>query len=248
MQSMTIEELKAYKQSVITEAVTKGLDKTVPMKDSGVEWIGKIPTKIELTKLKYVGKFLKGPFGSAVKKSMFVEKNINTYKIYEQKNVIYQNITLGNYYITESDYNALSAFAINEGDILVSCAGTIGASYIVPENFERGIINQALMRIRLFNTIDKKYFLYLFLSIMEEEAPKFSNGSAMKNIPPFDSLKNFYIPLPTIQEQHVIANYLDKKCADIDNLISIKQQKIDELKEYKKSLIYEYVTGKKEIA
>lgn len=244
----TIEELKIYKQSVITEAVTKGLDKTAPMKDSGVEWIGQIPESWELSKLKYIGKFVKGPFGSAIKKSMFVIKADHTYKVYEQKNVIYKNMELGDYYITESDFNTLSTFEVKEGDVLISCAGTIGANYIVPTRFEKGIINQALMRVRLFNEIDKRLFVYIFLTILEQEIPKYSNGSAMKNIPPFDSLKNFFIPFPNLLEQRQIADYLDKKCADIDSLISIKQQKIEELKEYKKSLIYEYVTGKKEVA
>lgn len=243
-----IEKLKAYKQSMITEAVTKGLDYTVPMKDSGVEWIGKIPAHWSLWRIGDIGDFKKGPFGSAVKKEMFVEKGPNTYKVYEQKNAIYKDIELGYYYLPQEDYDRLEAFAVQAGDIIVSCAGTIGESYIIPKNYEEGIINQALMRIRLNSRVDAEFFINVFSGIMNLETPKYSNGSAMKNIPPFNCLLKFLLPCPTIEEQKLIVEYIREKSLHIVRLIAIKQSKIEKLEQYKRSLIYEYVTGKKEVS
>lgn len=243
-----IEKLKAYKQSMITEVVTKGLDPSVPMKDSGVEWVGKIPEHWGLMRVSDIGDFKKGPFGSAVKKEMFVEKGPNTYKVYEQKNAIYKDASLGYYYLPQEDYNRLISFAVQPGDMIVSCAGTIGESFIMPENCEEGIINQALMRVRLNGKVNHAFFVYVFSCIMDLETPKYSNGSAMKNIPPFNYLLKFLLPCPPVSEQDAIVTELASRCEMVDQLIAIKQKKIDKLNEYKKSLIYEYVTGKREVS
>ena len=96
-----------------------------------------------------IAEYKKGPFGSSVTVDMFVEKGENTYKVYEQKNAINADSTLGWYYLTERDYRSLQDFSVRSGDIIVSCAGTIGKCYILPENTEPGIINQALMRVRI---------------------------------------------------------------------------------------------------
>lgn len=242
-----IEKLKAYKQSLITEVVTKGLDPTVPMKDSGVDWIGEIPEHWNMLRIGDVGKFRKGPFGSAIKKEMFVEKSIATYKVYEQKNAIYKDAALGYYYISEEDYKRLESFSIQAGDVIVSCAGTIGESFIIPAVYERGIINQALMRVRLNDKLNPDLFIHIFSCIMNLETPKYSNGSAMKNIPPFNYLLKFLLPYPPTVEQDKIVDYIKQKCSQIDRLIAIKQAKIEKLEQYKRSLIYEYVTGKKEV-
>ncbi len=242
-----IETLEEYKKSIITEAVTKGLDPDVEMKDSGIEWVGMIPKNWSVTRMQEIGTYKKGPFGSAITKNMFVEKDDNTYKVYEQKNAIYKNVELGYYYIPFSIYKRLKEFAIIPQDIIVSCAGTIGECYIMPNNMEKGIINQALMRIRLKENINKNYFIYVFDIILTYANLKYSNGSAMKNIPPFSVLKKLGIPLPSVQEQEKIANYLDDFCNEIDGVIVDKKKQLETLEQYKKSLIYEYVTGKKEV-
>lgn len=163
----SIDEYKELKQSVIFEAVTKGVNSNVELKNSGNEWIGMMPSNKRLTKVKYCGNFKKGPFGSAITKDMFVEKGANTFKVYEQKNAIYSDCTLGYYYISKDKYEELQGFAIQPRDIIVSCAGTIGKTYVLPDNCEPGIINQALMRIRLYDKIDRTYFSYLFESLLE---------------------------------------------------------------------------------
>ena len=247
IQQAQIEKLKEYKQSVITEAVTKGIDPNVPMKDSGVEWIGEVPSNYLMKKMGWIADYKKGPFGSSIKISMFVPKGENTYKVYEQKNAIYKDEKLGSYYISKEKFEELSSNEVLPGDIIVSCAGTIGECYQMPENMESGIINQALMRVRLNSEIIPEYFLYLFDAVISKASQSASNGSAMKNIPPFDVLKNIRVFIPSIDLQRKIVDFLNKKCRNIQCLLSLKQTKIEKLEEYKKSLIYEYVTGKKEV-
>ena len=135
-------------------------------------------------------------------KNLFVPKSDDTIKVYEQKNAIKKDATLGEYYITKEYYEEkMLAFTVIPGDIIVSCAGTIGETFILPENSERGIINQALMRMRLFKPIYSKYFLLYFDFILKQNVRKNSKGSAIKNIPPFSILKNYLVPLPPVAEQ-----------------------------------------------
>ncbi|UKK56216.1 restriction endonuclease subunit S [Prevotella communis] len=248
LQETMIEELKAYKQSVIRETITKGLGSNVFMKKSGSLWIGDFPNTWKLTRMGDVGEYKKGPFGSAITLDMFVPKGEKTIKVYEQQNAIKKDWTLGYYYISEDYFNSnLKSFEVLPNDLIVSCAGTIGEVYQLPQGIERGIINQALMRMRINDTIHLSYFLYVFDLILKGEAERSSNGTAIKNIPPFSVLKKILIPLPPFSEQQEISSYLDEKCSEIDSLIALKLAKIEELKEYKKSVIYEYVTGKKEV-
>lgn len=118
-----------------------------------------IPKNWALTRLDQIGVYKKGPFGSALTKSMFVPKSIDSVKVYEQKNAIQKNHELGDYYITNEYYlSKMKGFTVEPGDIIVSCAGTIGETYVLPKNIELGIINQALMRMNIVKSIDIDYF------------------------------------------------------------------------------------------
>ena len=141
---------------------------------------------------------------------MFVPKSCQTYKVYEQKNAINKDCTLGSYYITKEKYDSLISFAVQPYDIIVSCAGTIGETYVLPANTQEGIINQALMLIRLFSKEIERFYLLYFDFILKDEAYRNSKGTAIKNIPPFDVLKNFYIPIPPIEEQKRILDEVDR--------------------------------------
>ena len=112
----------------------------------------------------------------------------------------------------------MNGFEVKSGDIIVSCAGTIGETFILPDNIEKGIINQALMRIRLFNSVNKTYFLIYFDYIIKKEAQQSSKGSAIKNIPPFDVFKQMLFPVPPIQEQQRIIQKLSKIMETIEFL------------------------------
>ena len=132
-----------------------------------------IPQNWRWEKLGNIGIYKKGPFGSALTKSMFVPKSENTVKVYEQKNAIQKDASLGEYYITKEYFDSkMKGFVVESGDIIVSCAGTIGETYIMPDNIEFGIINQALMRMNIVQSLDITYFLIYFDNVLKMEAQR----------------------------------------------------------------------------
>ena len=170
-----------------------------------------IPNSWKWVRLGDLGFYKKGPFGSALTKSMFVPKGNGAIKVYEQKNAIKKDVKLGKYYIKREYFEEkMKGFELFAGDIIVSCAGTIGETYVMPDNFERGIINQALMKIKLFEPTYVSYFLMYFDFILKKNAKMNSKGSAIKNIPPFEILKKYLVPLPPLAEQKRIVAKLEE--------------------------------------
>ena len=192
-----------------------------------------VPEGWEWCKLDDLAFYKKGPFGSSLTKSMFVPDSPDAYKVYEQKNAISKDATLGHYFIDKDKYEELKCFTVQSEDIIVSCAGTIGETYVLPLNLREGIINQALMLIRLFDKSISDFYLLYFDFMLKSEAAKESKGTAIKNIPPFDILKNFYIPLPPFAEQQRIVAESERWFTLIDTVeqgksdlqIAIKQTK-----------------------
>ena len=178
--------------------------------------------------------YKKGPFGSALTKSIFVPKSENTVKVYEQQNAINKDWTLSRYYITNEYYQKMKSFTVHSGDIIVSCAGTIGESYVIPNDAETGIINQALMIIRTNEKVNKTFYLYLFNKVIKAFSEKYSNGSAIKNIPPFSDLKSFRVAIPTIEEQNKISMFLSL----IDDRITVQNKIISKYETLIKGLSY----------
>lgn len=149
---------------------------------------------------------------------MFVPDSPSAYKVYEQKNAIQKDHTLGSYFIDEEKYRELSGFKVEPNDIIVSCAGTIGETYIMPNDIREGIINQALMLIRLHLKDIQDFYLLYFDFILKAEAAKESKGTAIKNIPPFDVLKSFLIPIPPLAEQGRILEEVNKLMSFVDSI------------------------------
>ena len=178
----------------------------------------------------------KGPFGSAVTKDMFVPKSDDSVKVYEQQNAINKDWSLERYFLpNEYALTKLKSFEVHGGDIIVSCAGTIGEIYEIPEDAEVGIINQALMRVRVNESIvDKKMFIIAFSNMIDVFSRTHSNGSAIKNIPPFADLKPMGVMMPSMDEQQKVSGYFEK----IDNLITLHQRKCEKLKELKKYMLH----------
>ncbi|ECV9718661.1 hypothetical protein F2N09_05715 [Campylobacter upsaliensis] len=168
-----------------------------------------IPNSWAWVKLGDICEMKKGPFGSAITKDMFIPNGNNAVKIYEQKNAIQKSETLGEYYISLEHFEKLKQFEVFENDIIVSCAGTIGEIFRIPKNAPKGIINQALMKIKLVNEEWIPYFMIFFDFLIKQKSQENSKGSAIKNIPPLDILKNFTIPLPPLKEQEYITQILD---------------------------------------
>ena len=171
----------------------------------------KLPDSWVWVRLGDLGDYKKGSCGSSLTKRMLVEKGVDTIKVYEQKNAIQKDIKIGNYYITKDYFlEAMTGFEVKPNDIIVSCAGTVGETYIIPNNAEKGIINQALMKITLIEQIHKKYYLEYFDYFLKEESRRQSQGTAIKNIPPFKIFKEFPFPLPPLEEQQEIVRVLDE--------------------------------------
>lgn len=189
----------------------------------------------EQRKFGELAEYKKGPFGSAITKDMFVPKSDDSVKVYEQQNAIEKDWSLERYFLPkEYVLTKLKSFKVIGGDIIVSCAGTIGEIYEIPENAECGVINQALMRIRVKEDIvDKRMFIIAFSNMIDEFTKTHSNGSAIKNIPPFADLKPMEVLMPSIREQRKISGYFES----LDNLITHHQRKYDQLTKVKKSML-----------
>lgn len=179
--------------------------------------------------------YKKGPFGSAITKDMFVPKSEESIKVYEQQNAINKDWELERYFLPkEYALTKLKSFEVHGGDIIVSCAGTIGEIYEIPENADTGVINQALMRVRVDeDCVDKRMFKIAFSNMIDDFTRVHSNGSAIKNIPPFSDLKPMGVLLPSLQEQEKISSYFEK----LDNLITLHHRKCEETKKLKKFML-----------
>ena len=236
-QQAQIEKLKEYKQSVITEAVTKGLDPSSPLKDSGMEWIGEIPNKWKMFRIKDL-------FELRNERNYEDLSKVNLISLYTEHGVMQHSDieeTTGNKAVKAEGYKL-----VYKGDIVVNIIlcwmGAIGKS-----NYN-GVTSPAYDVYKPKQASNSDYYHYLFRTKgFNGECYRYGRGIMMMRWRTYSSeFRAINVPFPPIKEQQQIADYLDKKCAKIDNLISIKQQKIETLIEYKKSLIYEYVTGKKE--
>ena len=184
-------------------------------KDEVIEVPFDLPNNWSWCRLDNLALYKKGPFGSSLTKDMFVPKSETSIKVYEQKNAIYKDCTLGCYYISEKKYNTMKSFEVFSNDIIVSCAGTIGETYVLPHNCPKGIINQALMKITLFKQEIVEFYLFYFDYILKIQAQKSSKGSAIKNIPPFEILKNMLMPIPPLNEQKRIVNKINEVFAKL---------------------------------
>ena len=179
-----------------------------------------IPENWIWVRLGDLAQYKKGPFGSSITKAMFIPDSPTAIKVYEQKNAINKDAALGNYFISSEKYESLKGFEIFPNDIIVSCAGTIGETYIMPKNMRKGIINQALMKISLYDLEISEFYLMYFDFQLKSESKEQGYGVALKNIPPFDILKKYLIPLPPLQEQTRIMQQAKALLTVIDNIDS----------------------------
>ena len=244
--SVLLERINAEKERLIKEGKIKRSKKSAKTSDTphyeNVPF--EVPEGWAWCKLGDLAFYKKGPFGSSLTKSMFVAQSDNAYKVYEQKNAIQKDHKLGSYFISKEKYESLIGFAVQPNDIIVSCAGTIGETYVLPENIREGIINQALMLIRLYYRDIERFYLLYFDFILKEEAYKESKGTAIKNIPPFDILKNFYIPLPPLAEQQRILDEVDNWMSLVDSIDSNKEHLESIIKQTKSKILDLAIHGK----
>lgn len=190
-----------------------------------------------------IAHYKKGPFGSALKKDIFVPQSEDTIKVYEQQNAIKKDWTLSRYYITKDYFNShMKQFVAKAGDLIVSCAGTIGEIYELPQDAEEGVFNQALMRVQVNDeAVNKEIFITVFSSMIDKFSKIYSNGSAIKNIPPFADLKKTQVFLPCKEEQKKIAKLL----ALLDERIATQNKIIDKLQSLIKGIAQKIVRSNK---
>lgn len=234
-----IETLEQYKRSVITEAVTHGLDKSAPMKDSAV-WFGAIPKNWAVIKGKYVFT-QRNDRGNNI--TLQLLSPTQKYGVIPQEK--YEELTGMNAVKLNDNTNYALLKTIHKGDYCISLRSFQGGFEY--SEYE-GVVSPAYQVFYPIIAVGRGYFKYLFkekgfIDIMNSYTMSLRDG---KNIA-FDDFGNTFIPVPPREEQEAIAEYLDKKCAKIDRTIADKKAQIETLDGYKKSLIYEYVTGKKEV-
>lgn len=257
-----IELLQEKRTALITQAVTKGLPSTgsgqapgsgqatsnVPMKDSGVEWLGEIPTHWEVKPLKFAvvskaGAIKTGPFGSQLLSS---EMEAGEVKVYNQRNVIDGDFQAGENYISTDKYKELIAFTVEMEDVLLTTRGTIGKCTVVPKGAEIGILHPCLMRIQP----DASRILPAYLSLLIQDSTLvqtqllLASNATTIDVIYSDTIKDVRIPLPPISEQRQIIGHIEKTVIKVDSLIAKIREAIERLKEYRTALISAAVTGK----
>lgn len=243
-QQSVIEKLKAYKASIITEAVTKGLNSDVSMKDSGVEWIGAVPEHWNVKKLKYIldSSLQYGANETGVEFESSLPRYIRITDILP-------NNTLKEDGKLSLPEDSAKEFILKNGDLLFARSGaTVGKTFLYQEKVGRCAFAGYLIKASINKKANNPKFLYYYtLSNCYEMWKNYIFiQSTIQNIGA-DKYSNLLISIPPIDEQKQIADYLDQKCSAIDSTIANKQALIEKLTAYKKSLIYEVVTGKKEV-
>ena len=234
----TIEEYKALKQAVITQAVTKGIRPDRPMKDSGVEWIGDIPQEWEIRRIKTL-------FSLRDERNDKPLSDVNLISLYTDLGAVQRNdveCPTGNKASNADGYKL-----VYKNDIVVNIIlcwmGAIGRSDY------NGVTSPAY-DIYIPSSEANPYYYHYYFRTQGFSGDCYKRGKgimAMRWRTYSDEFRDIRVVYPSVQEQQEIADYLDSKCAEIDRLISAKEQLLTELESYKKSVIYEYVTGKKEV-
>ncbi|MHC9088014.1 restriction endonuclease subunit S [Tenacibaculum sp. IMCC1] len=233
-----IKHYKAYRKTLINETVTKGLDKTVKLKDSGVNWIGEIPEHWEVKRLKDLSNFING---FAFNSKEYIDSGIPIIRISNISN----DINFEECKYVDSSYLKLAKDSlIKVNDILVAMTGaTIGKNAIYREE-KKALLNQRVGIIRAKKLINNLFLFQLIKSqIFKDYIDLLCGGSAQENISK-TQIENFYIQLPPLKEQQQIADYLDSKTTIIDKIVTNIETQITTLKELRKTVINEVVTGK----
>ena len=219
---------------------------TEKMKPSGITWIGDVPVGWDVKRVKYVIQnnadgIKVGPFGSALTNEV-VSGEEGKYKIYGQANLIRKDFDYGDNFVTEENYRRLINYEVLPDDIAVSMMGTIGKCSVVPHGIMPGIMDSHLIKIRLSNKMNPRYFEYIYEScVVYEQLVVNSKGSIMNGLNS-TIVKSVFLAVPSFDEQVAIADFLDAQCAKIDSVIADIEKQIETLQKYKKSLITEAVT------
>jgi type I restriction enzyme S subunit len=234
-----IELLEERRSALISHAVTKGLDPDVPMKDSGIEWIGEIPEHWDVTKLKQIGKIVLGKMLTPKDKGGYNKKNY-----LRAKNIRWGKVDVNDVKEMWFSDNEINQYRLYANDLLVSEGGEVGRTAIWLDELDECYIQNSVHKVTLKDPHNPIYFLYQFIS--QGKIGYFDSIVNRVSIAHLtrERLKEVPFLVPPLQEQQAIANYLDRETSQIDNLIEKTEQSIEYLKEYRTALISSAVTGK----
>lgn len=243
LQEEMITKLQSYKQSVITEAVTKGLNKNVPLKDSGIEWIGKIPEHWKVAKIK---SFYNVILGKMVERNN--DSNTGDENYLCAANIKWNGVdTEINKKMYFSDIEK-EKYLLQYNDVLIMEGGMAGTACLYKNEFSPCYVQNSVNVCRAKKDFNNKFLYYwMYVPYYNGYIDAICNKATIRHYTK-EKVQNTPILISSLVEQQSIATYLDQRCSEIDELISIKQQKIEKLKEYKKSLIFECVTGKRKVS
>lgn len=248
-----IETLQKYKKSLITEAVTKGLDWSAPMKDSGVKWVGEVPADWKVSRVKYlIDDNHPYPIGDGdhgmIKADDYLDEGIPYIRVL--------NLTWGDgmnldnlVFISDKMNTMIKNSVLRPNDILIAKTGaTIGKTAIVPDSLPISNTTSHVGKITLPNTHCAKYFFYVMTSNVVQK--QIQDISAMQSTRPelgIEGMRDLVVVVPPLTTQERIAEYLDERCAKTDEILQAKKTQLDVMRKHKASIIYEYVTGKKRV-
>ena len=253
-----IELLKEKRTSLINHCVTKGLNPNVDMKDSGVEWIGEIPSHWDFIPTKYFtihkNGIQTGPFGTQLNTKDYVDNGV---KVMNQKTLIDEDYDIGEEFISYEKYEDLKVFEVLDGDMIMGTRGsfgkgkrtTFGKVSIVPKGLGDCVLHPCLIRIRLKENLILKNYYYFYINdstFFLEDIRNTSNSTTIEVIYGI-TLKDIKIPVPPFKEQQQILKYINEQTQNIDSTIEKESKRIELLKEYRQSLISEVVTGKVDV-
>ena len=238
-----IKTLEDYRQSLIYETVTKGLDKTVPLKDSSVDWIGQIPEGWGVGKLKY---YFDVQLGKMLQPSAINGNDIEIDYL-RAINVQWDNISVDNLSKMWCNPSEVSKYEIMNGDLLVCEGGEVGRCGIVEYLSDRAIIQNAVHRIRSAERANVRFLNYYIQHTTKSKWFDILCNKATIAHLTSEKLLNTLVVLPSISEQIQIADFLDKKTEQINQMIAIKKEQIENINKQRQTLIYDYVTGKRRV-
>lgn len=250
--SECIKELKKYKNARITEVITRGLHKDASFKKTKYEWLCDIPYTWDVIPLKRMydssnGAAVKvGPFGSALSGTDFVEEGV---WVYNQRSVLDDNFVSNDTFVSEKKADELQGFEVSEGDLLITTRGSIGRVAIVPQGAPKGVIHPCIIRFRIDEKFISKKLLKLICNesdFIQKQVLRLSNSTTVEVLYSY-TLKELIVPLIPHDEMVQIESYLEKFVTTINSMIELREKTIRDLNEYKNSLIYEIITGKKEV-
>jgi type I restriction enzyme S subunit len=241
-QENLISLLSEKRQATISHVVTRGLNPASTMKNSGVSWLGEVPVDWSVKRLKFlVRESVAGPYGSSLTKSMYVPAG---YRVYGQQQVIADNFSVGDYYISEEKFAEMQRYQVAPDDVLISVMGTIGRAAVVPQDVAPGIINPRLVLYRVLKQLVHPKYLQVFLNnrTSQDYFSLAAQGTTMEGLN-MTSIGELEVALPPVSEQVRILDFLRSEDEEIAALVGAAARTVTLLKERRIAVITAAVTG-----